>query len=118
MTAGIVNVLSNDFIGNATVIRAVGNGGATGFPYPNGQTRVRIGGTGSIQNNTTVFSMHDPGTPRVDGSCNGSNIFTNMAGISEIDNPTRIVVTGIQDHNAGCMAPNEFSVSGWGSPWQ
>jgi len=27
-------------------------------------------------------------------------------------------VTGIQDHNPGCTPPNEFTVSGWNSPWQ
>ena len=26
--------------------------------------------------------------------------------------------TGIQDHNPGCTPPNEFSISGWNSPWQ
>jgi len=119
VNVGVVNLLNNDFISNGTVIRAVGNGGAASTPYPDGPTRVRIGGSGTIQDNTTVFFMQDPGTPRVSGSCNGSNIFTNMSGISEIGNTTRIVVTGIQDHNSGCTPPPyDVSISSWNSPWQ
>jgi hypothetical protein len=102
-------------MGNGTVIRAVGNGGSGVFP-PNGTTRVRIGGGGSIQDNTTVFSMVDPGTPRLSGTCNSSNIFTNLSTTNEMGNTTRIVVTGVQDHNSGCTPPNEFTVDGWNSP--
>jgi len=115
VNAGIVNVLSNDFIGNGTVIRAVGNGGSGNFP-PNGTTRVRIGGIGTIQDNTTVFNMIDPGTPRMSGTCNSSNIFINLSNTLEMGNTTRLVVSGVQDHNAGCTPPNEFTIDSWGSP--
>jgi len=116
VTAGIVNVLGNDFIGNTTVIRAVGTGGSGVYP-PNGTTRVRIGGGGTIQDNGTVFSMVDPGPPpRYSGSCNTSNIFVNLSNTMEMGNGTRIVVTGVQDHNSGCVPPNEFTIDSWGSP--
>jgi hypothetical protein len=115
VSTGIVNVLNNDFIGNGTVIRAFGNGGSGTFP-PNGTTRVRIGGGGTIQDNTTVFNMIDPGTPRMSGQCNSSNIFVNLSTTLEMGNTTRIAVSGIQDHNAGCTPPNEFTIDSWGSP--
>jgi hypothetical protein len=27
-------------------------------------------------------------------------------------------VSGVQDHNAGCTPPNEFTIDSWGSPTQ
>ena len=114
---GVVNSLNNDFIGNATAVKAIGAGGSNVFPA-NGPVRVRVGG-GTIQDNTIAFNMVDSGT-RQSGSCNGSNIFLfniNSGLLTGLGNATWVTSSGTNDFNSGCAGPPvQYTIDNWNSP--
>jgi hypothetical protein len=97
------DVINSDFVGNATAIQTNGAGAAASCPfsctYPGpGQTEVRING-GNLNDNTTAFSVVNPGQTANNGNANififqsGTQYSLNLTGFT-----TYLTVSGTGSH--------------------